>query len=76
MTFKHVKQHVLKFIKHTYINNTDIYKYITEGDNQPYDKEPVCITMVIYKDEEKKIIDKFLMTMEQKGLDLNYEDKI
>ena len=76
MTFEQVKLHILNFIKCTYTNGSDIHKYIMEGVDKPYGKEPVHDTIIVYKDVEKKVMDEIMTNLEQKGLDLNYKGKI
>ena len=75
MTYKQVKQHILNSINTTYNNGSDIYNHIHDGIVEPYHTKAVRKTIIVWKDPKTQTeINKFWSNMEQKGLDIDFED--
>ena len=47
MTFDHVKEHILNWILKNYNNHLDIYKYMEEGNDDPFVNKPVCTVEIV-----------------------------
>ena len=76
MTFDHVKEHVLNNIQKNYNNTLDIYKYIEEGNDNPYRNKPVRKIEVVYKNKQEMKIDEFMTKLQQDGLDFDYSAEL